>query len=140
MEVIEKIRFMRTFKGWTQEELADKLGISTHAYAKIERGETDVSLSRIKQIADVMEIELSQLFNLDENTIVNLTGKNQVYTFQCNQCNDLKVNTLDEQENYKHELEKTHFIIEQQQKEIELLKQQNNDLRHMLGLLKKDDS
>jgi len=49
-------------ESWTQEDIADKLGISTHAYAKIERGETDVNLSRLQQIAEVMEIGLSQLF------------------------------------------------------------------------------
>ena len=50
MEVYDKIKFIRTFRGWTQEIVASKLGITTHAYAKIERGETDVNLSEIIEL------------------------------------------------------------------------------------------
>jgi hypothetical protein len=39
----------------------------------------------------------------------------------------------------KHELEKAHLIIKQQQKEMELLNQQINDLREMINLLKKTE-
>jgi transcriptional regulator with XRE-family HTH domain len=31
MELDEKIKVIRTFKGWTQENMAEKLGISTNA-------------------------------------------------------------------------------------------------------------
>jgi len=44
MELPKKLKLIRSVKSWTQEDIADKLGISTHAYAKIERGETDVNL------------------------------------------------------------------------------------------------
>jgi len=74
MELPKKLKLIRSLKSWTQEDVADKLGISTHAYAKIERGETDVNLSRLQQIAEVMEIELSQLFGLDEKNVFNLAG------------------------------------------------------------------
>jgi transcriptional regulator with XRE-family HTH domain len=76
MELPKKLKLIRSFKSWTQEDIAEKLGISTHAYAKIERGETDVNLSRLQQIAEVMEIELSQLFGLDEKNVFNLSGDN----------------------------------------------------------------
>ncbi|HAI67921.1 MAG TPA: hypothetical protein DCM38_00620, partial [Gammaproteobacteria bacterium] len=56
IELPKKLKLIRSFKNWTQEEVAEKLGISTHAYAKIERGETDVNLSRLQQIAKVMDI------------------------------------------------------------------------------------
>ncbi len=49
----KKLKFIRSVKNWTQEDVAEKLGISIHAYAKIERGETDVNLSRLEQIAIV---------------------------------------------------------------------------------------
>ncbi len=35
MELYEKLKVIRTFKSWTQEYMAEKLGISTNAYAKI---------------------------------------------------------------------------------------------------------
>lgn len=38
----------------------------------------------------------------------------------------------------QHELEKYRLLFEQQTKEIELLKQQNADLRAMINLLQKE--
>jgi transcriptional regulator with XRE-family HTH domain len=52
MKVHEKIRFMRQSKGWSQEDMADKLNLSVNGYANIERGETDVQLSRLEKIAE----------------------------------------------------------------------------------------
>lgn len=66
MEVCEKIHFLRQLKNWSQEDMANKLGISVNGYAKIERGETDVALSRLKQIAKVLGIELVELFSFGE--------------------------------------------------------------------------
>ncbi|HID99193.1 MAG TPA: XRE family transcriptional regulator, partial [Thiotrichaceae bacterium] len=36
MPLPQKLKLIRSFKNWTQEDVAEKLGISTHAYAKIE--------------------------------------------------------------------------------------------------------
>ena len=133
MEIDEKIKVIRTFRGWTQENMAEKLGISTNAYAKIERGETDVNFSRLEQIAQVMEIDLPQLLGVDDKNVFNLTGSSHN-----TQGDNWYVNTPStEQTEYKHKLEKADLIIEQQKKEIELLKQQVSDLRDMNNLLKK---
>jgi len=132
----EKIKFIRTFRGWTQENMAEKLGISTYAYAKIERGETDVNFSRLQQIAKVMEIELPQLLGLDEKSVLNFTGTHITQY----QNNNWQVNSLStEQTECKHELEKAHLIIEQQKQSIEYLKQQVSDLRDIINLLKKPE-
>ncbi len=133
MELPEKLKFIRSFKSWTQEDIADKLGISTHAYAKIERGETDVNFSRLQQIAEVMEIELSQLFSLDEKNVFNLTGTHNT------DCDNWHVNSPPSNEHIEcqHKLEKANLIIAEREKEIDSLKQQMNDLREMNNLLKK---
>ena len=62
MEVHEKIKFLRLAKDWSQEEVAMKLEMSSNGYGSIERGETDVNLSRLKQITQIFGIELSSLF------------------------------------------------------------------------------
>jgi len=141
MELYEKIKFIRTFKGWTQENLANKLGISTYAYAKIEQGKTDVNFSRLEQIAQVMEIDLPQLLGLDEKNVFNLSGNH-------NQSHNCYVNSsLTGQIEYKQKLEKADLIIEQQKTEIVYLKQENKilkqqiaDLRDMNNLLKKQNN
>ncbi len=138
MNLSEKIKFIRSLKGWTQEEMATKLKISTQAYAKIERGKTDVHYSRLEQIAEVMEIDLPELLGLDEKNVFNFTCE---HNSQCKKIdNNWHVNSPStEQTEYKHELEKSQLIIEQQKTEIELLKQQISDLREINELLKKSD-
>jgi transcriptional regulator with XRE-family HTH domain len=60
----EKIRYMRNLKDWSQEEMADKLGISLPAYSKIERNITDVGFSRLTQIAKVFGMTVVELLSV----------------------------------------------------------------------------
>jgi transcriptional regulator with XRE-family HTH domain len=130
MTLSKKMKLLRSYKGWTQEKMAEKLGISTYAYAKIERCETNVSHNRLKQIAEVGEIDLEQLFGLDEKSVFNLFEANDNNT-QCN------VNLhSNEQTELQHELEKSQLMIEQRDKEIDYLKQQVNLLNQMINMLK----
>jgi len=126
MKLSDQIKFIRSSKGWTQEDVAEKLDISTHAYSKIERGETDVNFSRLQQIADVMEIELPHLLGLNEKNIFNFTGDNntQFHHWQINS------SSIEQTEKYN-------LIIEQQKKEIDYLKQQVSDLRIIINLQNK---
>lgn len=52
--VAEKIRLHRLQRGFSQENMADLLGLSTTAYGDIERGKTDLTMSRLTQIADTL--------------------------------------------------------------------------------------
>jgi len=134
MDLPKKLKLIRSLKNWTQEDVADKLEISTHAYAKIERGETDVNFSRLQQIAEVMEIGLSQLFDLDEKNVFNLAGTHNT------QGDNWYVNSSSiDQIECKHELEKANLIIEEREREIDYLKQQVNDFRDVINLLKKQE-
>ncbi len=74
MQVLENIRFIRQLKGWSQEDMAEKLDMSLNGYGSIERGDTDVQLSRLEKIANTFEISLLQLFNLNEKSIFNQTN------------------------------------------------------------------
>jgi len=75
MQVYEKIKVIRQFKGWSQEEIAHRLNMSVSGYGSIERGETDVNLSRLEKIAKVFEIELLELFNLNDKNIFHVGDK-----------------------------------------------------------------
>ncbi|RXK48888.1 helix-turn-helix domain-containing protein [Aquirufa rosea] len=57
----KSIRKIRSDKGYSQDYVAMKLNISTSSYSKIERGQTDPSLSRMKQIAEVLEFDLGEV-------------------------------------------------------------------------------
>lgn len=52
----EKIRIERLIKNYSQEYMSFMLEISQAAYSNIESGKTDVTLSRIYEIAEVLEV------------------------------------------------------------------------------------
>lgn len=59
-----RIRKIRNAKDYSQEYVSMQLGITMSAYSKIERGITDPSLSRMMQIAAILEFELADFFKL----------------------------------------------------------------------------
>ncbi|MEY4937700.1 MAG: hypothetical protein RIS64_4059, partial [Bacteroidota bacterium] len=66
MTLVDKIRAFRTIKNFSQDNLAQMLGISLTAYAKLERGETEMSFTRLEQIAKAMEVRVVDLLNFGE--------------------------------------------------------------------------
>jgi transcriptional regulator with XRE-family HTH domain len=61
----KNIRTIRHQRGWSQEDVATRLGISIPAFSKIETGVTDINLSRLEQIANIYEINVINLLALD---------------------------------------------------------------------------
>lgn len=132
MELYDKIRFMRIFKGWSQEEMADKLHMALSGYAKIERGKTDVNYSRLQQIAKVLEVELSDLVGLNEKNVFNVIGSSSANNTNNNNNYISNVNVSIQESNMKQEIEMLRLINEQQAKEI-------NYLKEIIHLLKTDE-
>lgn len=64
--IAEKIRLLRLEKGFSQENVADMLNISTTAYGDIERGKTDLTLSRLQNIAHVFSTSLGHLMGEED--------------------------------------------------------------------------
>ncbi|NCI45080.1 helix-turn-helix domain-containing protein [Sediminibacterium soli] len=56
-----RIRKLRESRDFTQENMAAELGITGGAYAKIERGETDPSFTRLHDIADILGVSVASL-------------------------------------------------------------------------------
>lgn len=135
VEVYKKIKAMRMLKGWSQDEIAEKLGIAVNSYSKIERGETDVSLSRLAQIAEIMEVDLSQLLELNGHNILHVLNNNNCADWKFVQT--LQGNILLSETQCAHELEKSQLLVQEQQKEIENLKKQITQLEEMVQILKK---
>ena len=69
-----KIRSLRTLKELSQENVAEMLGISITAYSKIERGETDVQLSRLNQIAEVFKVSIEEILNFGDKIAQSFNG------------------------------------------------------------------
>lgn len=65
MNTGEKIRQIRLIKGFSQENLADMLNISTTAYGDIERNKTELTILRATEIAKVLDIGLIDLLEIE---------------------------------------------------------------------------
>lgn len=65
----KNIRTFRHQHGWSQEDVANRLGISIPAFSKIETGVTDINLSRLEQIANIYEIDVVQLLSMDAEEV-----------------------------------------------------------------------
>lgn len=64
-----KIRKLRELRGLKQEAMASALGISIKAYSKLESGQTALTTARLGQIAQVLEVEPSEILNFSEENI-----------------------------------------------------------------------
>jgi transcriptional regulator with XRE-family HTH domain len=58
-----RIRKLRTKRGWTQVEMAEKVGIDRSFLADVERGKRNVSILNVELMAKGLEVSLAQLFS-----------------------------------------------------------------------------
>jgi transcriptional regulator with XRE-family HTH domain len=61
--VAANIKKMRVYRNYTQDYLAAKLGISQNAYSKIELGYSNITISRLTKISEILEVEIMDIIN-----------------------------------------------------------------------------
>jgi putative transcriptional regulator len=57
-----RIRVLRAEKGWTQAELAEKVGVSRNSINAVENGKFDPSLPLAFRIVEVFELKIEDVF------------------------------------------------------------------------------
>lgn len=115
MTVQSNIRHLREQKNLTQEQMAEKMGMSKNGYTKIERGETQLKIEKLEQIANIFNVDIQDLLKTDRDFNLLLGDNNGNYANKY----------YDNQQ----EIEKLQLIIQlkdellaQKDKEIELLR------------------
>lgn len=58
----QKLKLQRITKGYTQQEIADKIGVSRSSYTNIELGAKNPSLKVAKNIKEVLEYHKDDIF------------------------------------------------------------------------------
>lgn len=112
LKIGEKLRTLRELHGIKQEDIAQRLGISQNTYSKLETGETDLTMSRLEEIAKIYNIKPLDLFNFDAKCVIqHFTNSNTNGTVNGDVHNHFEV----ERELYQNQ-------IKQMQEEITTLK------------------
>lgn len=123
MSVNERVRLFRELNQWSQEEMAERMNMSVTGYAKIERGETNLSLHKLKQIASVLQIDLIDLISSNDNGVILVGGENNQNHFRNNYYGSQEA---------EFKIEKLELSLKHKD---ELLKQKDNELAHLKELI-----
>ena len=81
-KIIKKIAEIRTRKGFSYENMAHDLELSTSAYRKIETGETKLTVERLVDISKILETPLNDLLDTDSQKNFNQENKDNAQGFQ----------------------------------------------------------
>lgn len=66
-----RIKVLRSAANYTQEQMADQIGISRQKYARIESGTNNITLEVLAKIANVLEVQVGDITRvLDETPVV----------------------------------------------------------------------
>jgi transcriptional regulator with XRE-family HTH domain len=128
MKVHEKIRFIRQSKNWSQDEMAEKLGMTASGYAKIEQGRTDNHFSKLEQIAEIFDMDVVELLSFGEKNVICLIGDNSTISMS---------QILGSSKELTFEIQKQQLIIEHLKASIEQKDTETENLKVQIAQLQK---
>lgn len=67
-----KIKTLRELRNFTQDYMAEKLGLTQSAYSKIESGETDVAYSKLEKIAELLSLAPEDIIGFNKSLVFNV--------------------------------------------------------------------
>lgn len=71
----QRIATKRIGRNWTQRDLAEKVGVAYQQIQKYESGKNQISVSRLWKIAEVLDVEVGELFPSREVAAVETTAR-----------------------------------------------------------------
>ncbi|MDU8923983.1 helix-turn-helix transcriptional regulator [Pasteurellaceae bacterium LIM206] len=116
-----KIKTLRELNQLSQEQMAEKMQMSLNSYARLERGETKLSIEKLEQIAHIFHmdaLEFMQSANKGIYFMLNDSADNNSVTYYSGDDKFAIENNF-----LKQIVEDKNNIIQQQKQEIEALKE-----------------
>ncbi len=109
----QKIKKIRELRNFTQQHMAQELGVTQSAYSKMEMGESDITYKKLEHISSILGIPVDEIVTFNDQMVFNVMH-NQTG-------NGLVVNKgISDQERALYE------------DQIQFLKEQNEYLKRML--------
>lgn len=120
----QKLRMLREFRNYSQEYVAEKLGITQNTYSRIENNQTKITAERLHQIAQVLQVPVTELIS-KEDPVIFLNGStlNFEHPFKEEHCKELLENSRQLYEQ----------IICSQKEKISFLENEMHNLREEKG-------
>ena len=78
MSIGKRIKKLRELRNYTQTYMSVELEISVSAYSKIERDETEISLKRLEQISEILNVSVNGIMQFDEKTLIENANLNDL--------------------------------------------------------------
>lgn len=127
----KKVKELRVVNNWTQEQAAKQLYMCRNTYSDIELGKSDISLSRLVQLANFYHVEVDYFINDKEKIVFYLTGNHNTQATNRieKQCNEYHGNFTEE---------KLELILELKDKELALQQREIEKLNKIIELLEKN--
>lgn len=72
-----KIKKARELRNYTQEYMAQQLGMTQQNYSKLEKGEISLSIERLEEVCKILDIRLEDLEKIDDK----LVFQNNTFSF-----------------------------------------------------------
>src|SRR5690606_6141977 len=111
-----KVKNIRELKNLTQEYMANQLNLSLRAYSKIESGETQLTINRINEISNILEIKPLDLLGFDEKNIFNIHNTTENNEYNLISSSDKMIEHYEEVIGFLKEQNKTLLNIIEQMK------------------------
>ena len=124
-EILNRIKEHRKKRGFSYETMAHEINTSTAAYRKIEMNQTKLTLERLYQIAQILDVSVGNLLDIQNKNQLSQINKDtstgylqQIDNFHSeNKEKSEKIESL-----YEARLKDKDLVIEQLQKTIEFFK------------------
>jgi len=121
----KEVRRSRLAKNYTQDYMADELGLTQSQYSRIEKGECAVEIDKVVKIAQILEVNWIDI--LDFGTAQNF--------YNCNQSGNNNTNTMYNQD-FENERKSYLTQIDDLKTQIADLKKDKEYLHEQITLLK----
>ncbi len=128
-----KIRLLREQKGWGQDVLAAKLGLSQPAISKLESDQNKLSWDNAVALGELFEVDAEYFFDSKVNNYISHNQKvNQLFNSDYNDNNIEFIKGL-----YEAQIKSKDELLEERYERIADLKRQVEELKVELASLKK---
>lgn len=125
MKANEKLKQLRELNNWSQEYVSEKINITPSSYAKMERGETGLTLERLEQFADIFNVEISEIVDPSKGNFYQINeNSSHIYNHSSIHHAQAEIEKLQLAIGHKNEIiAQKDELLDAQKREIALLRE-----------------